>query len=176
MGAIVAYTSDPDEDKARRDGLAALGSLLISNTDPSVADKAEGLRQALYDAKHGSMLDLRFQSNNLIPPAVRGYRIDVPGSKKDKEIKCPLTNDRGDKVGTLILTEIDDKNKVKHGGVSTEKDEYQMHVVFPENDDDTGLTYLKDTAEDALEIGSPGGDLAKIIDYLAAFKFLSRCK
>lgn len=177
MGAIVAYTNDPDEDKARRDGLAELGRLLIANTGPGAANKAAGVKKALEDAKNISQLDLRFQTQSISALAgPKGYIINVPVSVAASKIVCSLTNDLGQPVGTLTLDAIRDPNKIGGGGGGAANDKYEMHVVFPESVDDTGYPYLNQVAIDALDIEKTGGTISNVKHYLAAFKFLSRCK
>lgn len=176
MGAIVAYTNDPDEDKARRDGLAVLGQLLIAGTGPGVADKAEGLRQVLQDAKNISHLDLRFQTSSISSLAPRGYIIAVPAHAPGNTIVCDLINDVGHDVGKLTLTPLKDTDKPPNPSGNPKNDKYQMHVAFPASADDTGFTYLTQTATDVHDIKVSGGTMSMVARYLAAFKFLSRCK
>lgn len=176
MGAIVAYTNDPDEDKARRDGLAVLGQLLIAGTGPGVANKAEGLRQVLQDAKTISHLDLRFQTSSIPATATRGYRIAIPNSVTGNKIVCDLTNNAGHDVGKLTLTQLKDTDKPPNPSGNPKNDKYQMHVTFPASADDTGFTYLSQTATDVHDIEVSGGTISMVARYLAAFKFLSRCK
>lgn len=177
MGAIVAYTNDPDEGKARRDGLAELGRLLIANTGSGAASKAAGVKKALDDAKNISQLDLRFQTQSISAlTAPRGYKINVPVTITANKIACSLTNDLGQPVGTLTLNPIKDPDKIGGGGGGAANDKYEMHVVFPESIDDTGFTYLHQVTIDALDIEKTGGTISNVKHYLAAFKFLSRCK
>lgn len=176
MGAIVAYTNDLNEDKARRDGLAILGQLLIAETGSGAADKAEGVRLALEVAKNSSQLDLRYQSNSISAPAPRGYVIKVPACVTGNKIVCDLTNDKGDDVGKLTLAPLRNPGKDSNPGGNPKNDNYHMLVVFPESADDTGFPYLTQVAGDALDIEKAGGTIANVKNYLAAFKFLSRCK
>lgn len=176
MGAIVAYTNDLNEDKARRDGLAILGQLLIAKTGSGAADKAEGLRLALQEAKTFAQLDLRYQSNSINPLAPKGYIIKVPASVTGNKIVCDLTNDKGDDVGKLTLTPLRNPGKDPNPSGNPKNDNYHMNVIFPESADDTGFPYLNQVAIDALDIEKGGGTITNVKNYLAAFKFLSRCK
>lgn len=55
---------------------------------------------------------------------------------------------------------------------SRDTDAFEMDVLFPAKDDGKDFTYLGTAADDIDDLG--GGDPGK--QYIAAFKFLSRCK
>jgi hypothetical protein len=152
MGAIVAYTKEPDgpgvdDNKRRRDGMVALGA----------------------------RLDLRFQDTSVDPTAFKGLVVDR-FRRNDDLIICELLDDRPNPdvpAGRLILKfqrEDDGDNTTEISAAN----EYFMSVVFPQTADHSGIDYLTTVAQDIQNIPLDGAQSPE--KYLAAFAFLSRCK
>lgn len=185
MSEIVAYTkSTESEELRRRAGMSLLGDLIITKVaaDPTASNLRETLAQAIKTTGGGLNLELRFRTNNSTDTSGLGLLItDIGKVKKDpddekEKIPCKLSNVQGSVItpaGKLIIIFQRDNPKMKVGSAANDDDRYAMNVVFPEHDDVTGITYLVTAADDVKLISNLSNLHAK---YLAAFKFLTRCK
>lgn len=182
MPAIVAYSGPPSGDPKQerilfREGMQTLGQLLLDATKKeknTEAKKAKGVRDALQEVMKAKDHELRFQNSKNSANGERGFKITKVTSSGNS-LECVLTDQSGDPVGTLILeVKLDSTSDL----TGLPKDhEYYMRVSFPEANDDKNAFYLGEIAAHLKEIVNSGPtalDNAK--KFLAAFKFLSRCK
>lgn len=176
MPAIVAYSNNADSQVAFREGMKALGQLLLANTGPSEntdKKKTRGVKKALKAVLNDPGLELRFQNAANTGGNSRGFFIAdlfLAGGK----IVCTLSDQQNVDQGTLTLeVKMDNPRDVS---TPPDSNEYSMRINFPEPTDDNGATYLDGTAAHlrVLFESSPSNEDAK--NFLAAFKFLSRCK
>lgn len=184
MGAIIAYSKGKNDlGLARREGMATLGKILTS----AIGANATGthVETALTLALTTCYLRYDFVGAGAGLAAANADGYVMPGLKIGKiratrnRVVCQLWNDGinpEEKAGKLFLQYEQDDEKFKDGPGSDKDDEYFMKAVFPGADDHNTYQYLNRVAEDMRDIVEVGATVANKKNYLAAFKFLGRCK
>lgn len=177
MSAIVGYSPAYAPDGSggvnpqRVLGMKLLGQYIIEAVTgtPDAAKLSAALSKAMANG-----VDLRFvnvDTGNGVPLKVKSI-----GSASGVNIVCPLVDANNAAAGELKLVV---KNDSSTGTGSGKK--FDMNVIFPDQADNaSGLgVYLEIAAKDTYAIAAitpPTTVTDEAKNYLAAFKFLSRCK
>lgn len=147
-------------DARRRAGTQDLGDRIIFHT--GAGNYAAGVRQALHE--------LVQDTNNYI--VYYGYREGNAGKTHTISSVDPAPGQGSPPVITCNLLNTTKKLKLHIRVDKSDANNFNMDVVFPDTGEVNGFDYLLETARDVLALNND----TNAQKYLAAFKFLSRCK
>lgn len=176
MGQIIAYFGTDADDKVNRQaGMKLLGDALIASIlgEPSVLQVHTAI-----NTMHGIIgMALHFQNSDTAA-GTRGLRISAVNPPNGNKFICDLVDTANAAAGELTIQFGKDKDKDKtHGNPANHT--YELNVMFPElADNGAGFAYIRETVDDVEAIlnSAVANPKSEAVKYLAAFKFLSRCK